>query len=303
MLKKTIATLAHLGPAGTYTEAAALAYGEWLTQNTGKSCQLQPHTTIERTLKALAEGNCDLAVVPIENSIGGSVPISLDTLWQLDGFKIQQAMILPIAHALMSRSQSLTVLKTVYSHAQALSQCQMWLEANLPDATLIATNSTTEALQHLDDEPTSAAIASVRAAHLYSLPILAHPINDRPENCTRFWVMSSQALDLECEAAEGKRYVSLAFSLPQNAPGALVDPLQVLARRGINLSRIESRPTKRLLGEYLFFLDFEAGGDRSNWEAALEELKTHTEVLKIFGEYPILWVGNNSESVESQVFR
>jgi prephenate dehydratase len=288
-------TIAHLGPAGTYAETAALAYADWLTQKTGKSCQLQPYTTIERTLKAVDERKSQLAVVPIENSIGGSVPISLDTLWQIDGLKIQQAMVLPISHALMSRSESLTSLKTVHSHAQALTQCQVWLETNLPHATLIATNSTTEALQSLENDQTSAAIASVRAAQLYDLPILAHPINDRPDNCTRFWVMSLQALDLGLVPADRDRYVSLAFSLPKNAPGALVDPLQVLARRRINLSRIESRPTKRLLGEYLFFLDFEVGDDRSNWEEALEELKTHTEVLKIFGHYRIFYIGSSGE--------
>ncbi|MGB3236938.1 MAG: prephenate dehydratase [Geitlerinemataceae cyanobacterium] len=290
-----IVTIAHLGPTGTYAETAALAYGEWLTQKTGKSFQLQPYGTIDRTLKAVAEQKAHLAVVPIENSIGGSVPISLDTLWQLEGLKIQQAMVLPIAHALISRTESLSGLKTVYSHTQALSQCQLWLEANLPNATLIATNSTTEALQHPECDLSSAAIASVRAAHLYKLPILAHPINDRPDNCTRFWVMSLQALDLELVPADRDRYVSLAFSMPKNAPGTLVDPLQVLARRGINLSRIESRPTKRNLGEYLFFLDFEAGDDRSNWEEALEELKIHTEVLKIFGHYRIFYMGSNGE--------
>ncbi|MGB3559437.1 MAG: prephenate dehydratase [Geitlerinemataceae cyanobacterium] len=290
-----IVTIAHLGPTGTYAETAALAYGEWLTQKTGKSFQLQPYGTIDRTLKAVAEQKAHLAVVPIENSIGGSVPISLDTLWQLEGLKIQQAMVLPIAHALISRTELLSGLKTVYSHTQALSQCQLWLEANLPNATLIATNSTTEALQHPECDLSSAAIASVRAAHLYKLPILAHPINDRPDNCTRFWVMSLQALDLELVPADRDRYVSLAFSMPKNAPGTLVDPLQVLARRGINLSRIESRPTKRNLGEYLFFLDFEAGDDRSNWEEALEELKIHTEVLKIFGHYRIFYMGSNGE--------
>lgn len=294
-------TIAHLGPAGTYAETAALAYAEWLTQKTGKSCQLQPYTTIDRTLKAVAEQESHLAVVPIENSIGGSVPISLDTLWQLEGLKIQQAMVLPISHALISRAESAIALETIYSHAQALAQCQVWLEENLPNATLIATNSTAEALQNLENEPTRGAIASVRAALLYNLPILAHPINDHPDNCTRFWVMSLQALDLRLVPLGGNRYVSLAFSLPKNAPGSLLDPLQILARRGINLSRIESRPTKRLLGEYLFFLDFEAGDDQNNWEEALEELKKHTEVLKILGHYRIFSVGSNGEFIDEEI--
>lgn len=293
--------VAHLGPAGTYTETAALAYADWLTQKTGKTCQLQAYTTIDRTLKAVAERKTHLAVVPIENSIGGSVPISLDTLWQLDGLKIQQAMVLPISHALISRAASRRVVKTVYSHAQALAQCQVWLEENLPDATLIATNSTAEALQNLETEPTHAAIASVRAAQLYGLPILAHPINDRPENCTRFWVMSLQALDLGIVPDHSPGYVSLALSLPKNAPGSLIEPLKVLARRKINLSRIESRPTKRLLGEYVFFIDFEAPDDRSNWEEALTELKTHTEVLKVFGRYRLFRVSHQGELIDQSI--
>lgn len=293
--------VAHLGPAGTYTEMAALAYADWLTQNTGQSCQLEAYTTIDRTLKAVAEGKTQLAVVPIENSIGGSVPISLDTLWQLEGLKIQQAMVLPISHALISLAESRVAVKTVYSHAQALTQCQVWLEENLPDATLIATNSTAEALHDLETEPTRAAIASERAAQLYDLPILAHPINDRPENCTRFWVMSLQALDLGRVPKPGEGYVSLALSLPKNAPGSLLDPLKVLARRKINLSRIESRPTKRLLGEYVFFIDFEAGDDLANWQEALTELKTHTEVLKVFGHYHLFVANNQGEFIDRSI--
>jgi prephenate dehydratase len=287
-------TIAYLGPAGTYSEEAALAYANALEHQSGQSCQLLPYASIDRAMHAVAAGETDLGVVPVENSIGGSVAMTLDTLWQIDRLHIQQALVLPIFHALLSHGSSLDAIATVYSHPQGLAQCQEWLDEFVPNAQRVPTNSTTQALENLPQELTSAAISSLRAAQIYNLPAIAHPINDYPDNCTRFWVVSLEAGDpsifklknpLQTDATLS---ISLAFSLPENKPGALVHPLQVLADYGVNLSRIESRPTKRSLGEYLFFLDFEAHGDRDNWEAALTELETHVEVLKILGNYTVL---------------
>jgi prephenate dehydratase len=276
-------SIAHLGPSGTYAEAAALAYANWLSQ-TGQEAILCPYPSIAQTLRATAQGQAHLAVVPVENSIEGSVVITLDTLWQLDMLQIQQALVLPVAHALISRAESLAAIQTVYSHPQALAQCQRWLEQFLGESVqLIPSNSTTEALQHLNEDRTIAAIASPRAAQLYNLPMLAHPINDYPDNCTRFWVMGLQS-------STGGSYTSLGFSVPANVPGALVKPLQVFASRGINLSRIESRPTKRSLGDYLFFVDLEADPNQSALQSALVELRAYTETLKIFGSYTIVSV-------------
>ncbi|MGC9505098.1 prephenate dehydratase [Baaleninema sp.] len=280
--------IAYLGPAGTYTEAAALAYSSWLDRDDRLQCQLSPYSSIPQTFQALEREEVHLAVVPVENSIQGSVTITLDTLWQRETLQVQQALVLPIHHALISRSASLEYVKTVYSHPQALAQCQKWLERNLPQVQLRSTNSTTEALQYLSEDATLAAIASERAAQLYNLPILAHPINDAAENCTRFWVVRSPRLEFQLPIAPGAQSVSIAFSLPKNAPGALLNPLQILARRGINMSRIESRPTKRSLGEYLFFIDFEADGDENVWQEAIDELSSCTEILKVFGNYTVL---------------
>jgi prephenate dehydratase len=219
----------------------------------------------------------------VENSIEGSVNMTLDSLWQLDNLKIQLALVLPIQHTLVSRSTSLDNIKTVYSHPQALAQCQGWLSQFLPNVNLIASNSTTEALQRLDTELTTAAISSNRAAQLYNLPILAQGINDYPENCTRFWVVSTEENNtIDCT------HTSLAFSVPANVPGALVKALEVFASLGINLSRIESRPTKRSLGEYLFYLDIEADVNAVMMKSALGELQNYTEILKIFGSYRVL---------------
>ncbi len=273
-------SIAHLGPAGTNTEAAALAYAKGLAQ-TGISAQLYPCASIPQTLRITAQGQVDVAVVPVENSIEGSVGMTLDTLWRLDTLQIQQALVLPISHALLSQATCLTTIRTVYSHPQALAQCQGWIEKNLNSVQQIPSNSTTEALQYLNDDRTAAAIASTRAAELYHLPILAHPINDYPDNSTRFWVLAKQP-------SPGGLHTSLAFTLPANVPGALVKPLQVFFNRRINLSHIESRPAKRLLGEYLFFIDLEADASQTSIQWAIAELTPYIETLKIFGSYNIL---------------
>lgn len=283
----TTLSIAHLGPSGTYAEQAALAYVNWLNQQEQKAT-LRPYPSIAQTLKAIAQGQADLAVVPVENSIEGSVAMTLDMLWQLDTLQIQQALVLPIVHGLLSHAPNLETIRTVYSHPQALAQCQGWLEQFVSQAQLIPTNSTTEALKHLETDSSTAAISSLRAAQLYKIPTLASAINDYPDNCTRFWVTSQR--QLVPQPASHYSYTSLAFSLPANVPGALVKPLQVFAQRGINLSRIESRPTKRSLGEYLYFLDLEGDANSALVQSAIADLSTYTEILKLFGSYNIVEV-------------
>ena len=279
-------SIAHLGPSGTYTEQAALAYVNWVHQKRGQSAVLCPYPNIAKTLRAVNQGQAELAVVPVENSIEGSVAITLDMLWQLDALQIQMALVMPITHALLSRAQTLESIHTVYSHPQALAQCQGWLEQFLPTVQLIPANSTTEALQQLEQDWTAGAISSLRASQLYNLPVLASPLNDYPDNCTRFWVISqSHSLTDSQTSSLGGSHTTLAFSILANVPGALLKSLQVFARRGINLSRIESRPTKRSLGDYLFFIDLEADSNSSLVQSALVELTAYTEVLKIFGSY------------------
>lgn len=285
----TTVAIAHLGPPGTYSEQAALAYVSWLHQETGQQATLCPYPTIAQSLRAVAQGKADVAVVPVENSIEGSVAMTLDMLWQLDTLQIQQAVVLPIANALLARAQSLNSIHTVYSHPQPLAQCQRWLEKFLPDVRLIATNSTTEALQRLEQDSLAGAIASERASQLYNVPILANEINDYPDNCTRFWVVRQGEFQTSgyTSSTEGS-HTSLAFSVRANVPGALVKPLQVFAGRSINLSRIESRPSKRSLGDYLFFIDLEGDTNSAPVQSALAELTAYTEILKIFGSYNLL---------------
>ncbi len=311
-LAKPSKRIAHLGPIGTNAETAALAYVNWLSlEETNSQCTLYPYSTISQALEASASGLVDCAIVPVENSIEGSVTVTLDTLWRLDALRIKHALVLPISHALLSNAKSFNEIQKVYSHPQALAQCQSWLGKFIPGAQLIPANSTTEALEYLQDS-SIAAISAPRAAELYNLPILAHPINDYPDNYTRFWVLGSgtggklenapeadgssitsakPTANSHPDAAPSNcTHTSLAFSVPANMPGTLVKPLQVFASRGINLSRIESRPTKRSLGEYIFFMDVEADVCSALVLEALDELKNHTETLKIFGCYTLLSV-------------
>jgi prephenate dehydratase len=273
-------TIAHLGPAGTYAEAAAVLCAEWLTQQRGQPYTLKPYASIALSLGAVATGDVALAVVPVENSVEGGVTMTLDTLWQLDQLQIQRALVMPIRHALLTQATQVSQIRAVYSHPQALAQCKDWLTQYLPQAELIPANSTTESLQHLQDAAI-AAIASQRAAQLYNIPILACPINDHPDNCTRFILLSLQP-------APGGAFTSLAFSLHANQPGSLMKALHIFAERNINLSRIESRPSKRSMGEYLFFVDLEADASASLTQEALADLAAHAETVKIFGSYDVI---------------
>ncbi|MDJ0897894.1 MAG: prephenate dehydratase [Xenococcus sp. MO_188.B8] len=279
-------SIAHLGPTGTYSETAALAYAEWLRKNHNQEVVFGLQPSIALALKAVANQESDCAVVPVENSVEGSVAVTLDILWQRSNLKILRSFTIPIAHMLLSRNTSLEELTTVYSHPQALGQCQKWLETFLPQVKLVPTNSTAEALQFPQQDLQVAAIASARAAQLYQVPILKAKINDRPDNCTRFLVVSLENIN------QGN-YLSLAFSLPANVSGALVKPLQIFAERNINLSKIESRPTKRSLGEYIFYLDLEGNVADSKVQSALKELEECTEVLNIFGNYDLIKVNPN----------
>lgn len=270
-------SLAYLGPTGTNSETAALTYSNWLAERK-KSAVLNPHPSIAAAMQSVVRGEVDRAVVPVENSIEGSVTVVLDTLWRLPQLQVHQELTLPIYHGLLSYASSLQNLKTVYSHPQALAQCQQWLEKHLPQVQLASTKSTTEGIKLLTADLTAAVIAAPRAAELYQVPLLKQDIKDNPDNCTRFWIIGS-------ELSKRGSHLALAFDLPRNAPGALVEALAIFAKRNINLSKIESRPTKRSLGEYVFYVDLEGDSENVHIKEALQDLSDCTEVLKIFGNY------------------
>ena len=269
--------IAYLGPAGTYGEQAsrALAELEGLTE-----VSFLPCAGLRAVVECLAQAGADAAVVPVENSVEGGVTATLDALWAHSDLGIRRALVLPIRHALLG-SGSLQDVTEVLSHPQALAQCSGWLAAQLPQALQLPTSSTAEAARMVAGGRFRAAIASRKAGLEHGLEELAYPVNDVAGNRTRFLLLHRGERRLEGDVA------SLAFSLHRNAPGALLDALACLAEQGLNMSRIESRPSKRELGEYVFFVDVELPAQQpealSTLVAALTPLCEH---LAHFGAYP-----------------
>lgn len=272
-------SIAYLGPQGTYSQTCAEAYSKLAGISGAK---LVPYNTIWQVIQAVAQGDTDLAIAPVENSIQGSVAITLDGLWQWDRLQIQQAIILPIDHSLITYAQSLAEIQVVYSHPQGLGQCQQWLERNLPHAQQVPLDSTTHGLQLVKAQERTAAIASHHAAGIYHLPVLVRHISDYPENYTRFWVLGVTP------PRHNGSTTSWGFSFSQNRAGTLARALNTLAHRQINLSRIESRPSKRSLGEYIFFVDIDGAMGDAQVRSAWQELSQMTESLKHFGSYDLV---------------
>ncbi|MCP9840555.1 prephenate dehydratase [Synechococcus sp. J7-Johnson] len=272
--------LAFLGPAGTYGEQATrqLAALEGID-----APELLPQSGIRSVVKALAEGRCDAAVVPVENSVEGGVTACLDGLWEHPDLRIRRGLVLPIRHALLG-SGPIERVSEVLSHPQALAQCSLWLSEHLSEALQLPTSSTAEAARLVAGSLFRAAVASPRAAQEHGLKVLAYPINDVPGNCTRFLMLQRQAGSRTADAAT---LCSLAFSLCSNSPGALLEALSCFATLKLNMSRIESRPSKREMGEYIFFVDLELPADPALLEEAIEALRGHCQHLALFGNYPL----------------
>lgn len=276
--------IAYLGPAGTNSETVAHCFGQRWSEPTWLAT-----STIAQVLHSVAQGQADYGVVPVENSLEGSVTTTLDLLWQLPEVYIQQGLILPICHALISRCSEINQIQRVYSHPQALGQCQYWLEKHLPHIPWLPTRSTSEALQYVEAEAAAAAIASPQAAQLGHLPILAADLAS--DNFTRFWVLGRSF------QRQGS-HTTVAFSVSENSPGALVQALGHFAQRGINLSRIESRPTRRSLGEYFFSVDLEGAQTQPHIVQALQALDRESSRLCNYGSYtitPVSPLGNSPE--------
>ncbi len=271
--------LAFLGPSGTYGEQAAW---QLATLEGVEAPELLPQSGIRAVVKALAEARCDGAVVPVENSVEGGVTACLDGLWEHPELRIRRGLVLPIRHALLG-SGPIERVSEVLSHPQALAQCSLWLSERRPAALQLPTSSTAEAARLVAGSRFRAAVASRRAAAEHGLEVLAYPINDVPGNCTRFLLLQRQ----DTTTAADPTLCSLAFSLHANSPGALLEALGCFARRQLNMSRIESRPSKREMGEYIFFVDLELPADPALLEPAIEELRGHSRHLALFGTYPL----------------
>jgi chorismate mutase/prephenate dehydratase len=269
--------IAYLGPEASNTHAAAL-------KKFGASVDYHAMATVSDIFTAVEKGETDYAVIPIENSTEGSVREALDSFVESD-LKIVAQIYLEINHALISNSR-LEDIERVYSKDQALAQCRHWLQRHLPHAQLVDAPSTSRAVQLAKQEPGTAAIAGELAAEHYGVPVVERNIQDKADNTTRFFVIGRKSSGA---VGGGKDVTSLIVSLGDEAAshsGALLKMLMPLAERGINLSKVESRPSKKRPWDYYFFLDVTGHYEDPNMKAAVGELKTFCPVVKWLGSYP-----------------
>jgi prephenate dehydratase len=274
--------IAYLGPRGTFSEDALLAaVGD-------EEVDPIPSASVYDAILAVREGKADRALVPFENSIEGAVTATLDTLaFDADGVTLVGEYDLPIRHCLIAREDTpLDRIEVVVSHPQASAQCAGFIRENLPQAEVRAASSTAEAVRTVaESDQTWAALGAESAAGLYGAAVLRHGVEDEPDNITRFvWV----APEGTTPSGSGPWRTSLVFSeLGEDHPGALVDALQVFSDHAVNLTRIESRPLRRGLGRYQFFLDVEGASTEEALSSAIEALRSKAETVRVLGSWPI----------------
>ena len=264
--------VAYLGPEGTFSHFAAMAA-------LGHSPDFLPQTTIGDVFAAVAGKQADLGVVPLENSLQGTIGQSLDNFQRYNVF-IQAEITCRVSHALLSTATSLDAVEIVYSHPQPLAQCAGWLKTHLPRAKVIPTDSTAAAAARLAGEPNAAAIGHLRLAAMHGLSVLASPIEDLPDNWTRFFIIGP-----EDTKQQTRDKTSLLFTVP-NKPGSLHQVLAHLAGEGINLTKLESRPIRGEKWQYFFFADLQCDLTREEYKKLLATLTENTHSLRILGCYP-----------------
>ncbi len=264
--------VAFLGPEGSYTQEAAI-------KHFGHAVHLVPQTTFEDIFRAVEMKQVNYGVVAIENSTEGSVAHTLDMLSSAS-LNVCGEVELRIHHNLLSRADDLSQVKVVYAHQQALAQCRGWLSTHLDGVEQVALNSNAEAAKRVMTEVGAAAIAGLHAAELYELKVLAKSIEDNLNNKTRFLVVGR-----EFPPASGNDKTSLLI-VTDNQPGALHRVISPLAKYGLSMSKIESRPSKKQAWDYVFFVDVEGHIDDENVAAAIRELKSEADMVKVLGAYP-----------------
>lgn len=265
----------YLGPEGTFSHEASLALF-------GSSCEFTPAPGFEAVFSEVGKGLADFGVLPIENSIEGSVNISLDLLAESSLYICAEKSI-PARQNLVSKCRKISSVKRLYSHPQSFNQCRKFLAKNLPNVEVAETSSTAAAAQKAARDKNSAALASLTAARIYKLGILRKSVEDFSNNITRFMVLSLKEAQ---KSLKGKDKTSIALTL-KNRPGELHRLLGIFQKRKINLTKIVSRPLPRTAWAYLFYIDFEGHRDNKKVEACLKDVARMTEELKVFGSYPM----------------
>ena len=266
--------VAFLGPEGTFTQTALL-------NHFGHSVRALPLHSIEEVFHEVEAASADFGVVPIENSTEGTVNHTLDRFLS-SPLKICGEVELRIRQHLLGRMDSLQRVARICSHPQSLAQCRGWLEEHLPEVELVSVASNAEGARRARDEAGTAAIAGETAAQVYELKVLAAHIEDRADNTTRFLVLGRKLF-----AASGEDRTTLLVSVGHtDAPGALYRLLEPLARHGVSLTRIESRPSRRRKWDYVFFIDLEGHAEDPRVAKALAALKRRASLFRILGSYP-----------------
>jgi chorismate mutase/prephenate dehydratase len=264
--------IAYLGPEGTFTQAAAL-------KHFGHSVQTDSHYSIDEVFREVEAGASQYGVVPVENSTEGVITHTLD-MFLNSPLKITGEVQLRIHHNLLSTLEALSAVRRVYSHQQSLAQCRGWLDEHLAGVERVAVSSNAEAARLAAQDKEAAAIASRAAADIYGLRVLVANIEDEPDNTTRFIVIGREQVP-----PSGKDKTSLLLSAT-NKPGALHQLLSPFAQHGISMTRIESRPSRRGVWEYVFFVDIEGHAADARVAQALDELRNEAAMLKVLGSYP-----------------
>ena len=263
-------SISFLGPKGTFTHEAASIIGD----------DLIPYCTIPAVLESIVNDDSLYGVVPIENSIEGPVGITLDSLANKFDLKIYKEIIIPInQNLIVNPGTKMEDIEDVYSHAQAIAQCQEFISQNKIQPHYAI--STANAAKSIIGDKTKAAIGNSMAAELYDLEILKRDIQDTDNNETRFVVVSK-----EDHEPTGRDKTSIIFSIYEDKPGALYDVLGIFRKNDINLTKIESRPSKKGLGKYLFFIDYIGHRKDAIFEDIINEIDEKTYFLKILGSYP-----------------
>ena len=268
-------TVAYLGPPGTFSEEAALKrFGSVVTTS---ACD-----SIDEVFRKVESGKAGYGVVPVENSTEGAVGRSLDLLLQTP-LKVCGEIALPVHQYLLAQHKDLARIKKIYSHPQSFAQCHEWLNVNLPHLTgaaRINAASNADAARLAAADENAAAVAGKKAGEVFGLTICAENIEDDPNNTTRFLVIGAQEV-----APSGKDKTSLVMSA-RNRPGAIHELLAPLAEHGVSMSRLESRPSRAGLWEYVFFVDIEGHQQDTKIASALQELRNKATFLKVLGSYP-----------------
>jgi prephenate dehydratase len=269
-------TIAYLGPPGTFSEEAAIIYG-------GENVEYLPLASMPAVVTAIETEVATVGVLPIENVLEGSVPTTLDLLIHETDLRICGETVVAIHFYLVTRAGlSLPQIKLLYAHPQALGQCRRFVERCLPGVETIASLSNSAApTEAIADERHAAAISTFRAAELTGATILAHDIQDRSSNVTRFIALGRQ----DC-APTGDDKTSFCFGFHQDRAGTLVSALEELARENINMTKLESRPSKEVLGEYIFWVDINGHQTDAHVMRAIERIEAKADFFKICGSYP-----------------